>query len=108
MPIPLQTDVHRALRGLISKDLADRIVSLRNRIVLVAEDTSRAFLLSSFFDTYFSFGIALIKGLNEVELFYFAVRVEVVGGGGGGGGSVGLAVGVGVVDGEEEVHGEKI
>ncbi|KAE9449015.1 hypothetical protein C3L33_19086, partial [Rhododendron williamsianum] len=37
MCVPLQTDLQRALRGLIPKDLADRVVSHRNRIVLVAE-----------------------------------------------------------------------
>lgn len=37
--IPVQSDLQRPLRGLISKDLADRLSSLRNQIVLVAEDT---------------------------------------------------------------------
>lgn len=39
MRIPMQSDLHRPLRGLIPKDLADRLSSLRNQIVLVAEDT---------------------------------------------------------------------
>lgn len=39
MRVPLQSDLQRALRGLIPKDLANRIVSLRNQIVLIVEDT---------------------------------------------------------------------
>ena len=39
MRIPVQSDLQRPLRGLIPKDLADRLCSLRNQIVLVAEDT---------------------------------------------------------------------
>lgn len=37
--IPAQSDVQKRLRGLIPKDLVDRLSSLRNQIVLVAEDT---------------------------------------------------------------------
>ncbi|PNY17481.1 BRO1 domain-containing protein BROX, partial [Trifolium pratense] len=37
--IPIQTDLQRVLKGLIPKDLADKLSSLRNQIVLVAEDT---------------------------------------------------------------------
>lgn len=37
--VPLQSDLQRKLRGLIPNNLADRISSLRNQIVLVAEDT---------------------------------------------------------------------
>ena len=50
MRAPVQSDLRRWLRGLIPKDLADRIVSLRNQIVLVAEDTGRVSLISSLFD----------------------------------------------------------
>ncbi|KAK7826693.1 hypothetical protein CFP56_031998 [Quercus suber] len=39
MRIPVQSDLLRPLRGLIPKDLADRLSCLRNQIVLVAEDT---------------------------------------------------------------------
>lgn len=47
--VPLQTDLQKALRGLIPRDLADRVVSHRNRIVLVdeGEETSGTSLLSS-------------------------------------------------------------
>lgn len=37
--VPAQSDLQKALRGLIPKDLANRISSLRNQIVLVAEET---------------------------------------------------------------------
>ncbi|KAK4282204.1 hypothetical protein QN277_013609 [Acacia crassicarpa] len=35
---PIQSDLHRALKGLVPTDLADKLSSLRNQIVLVAED----------------------------------------------------------------------
>ncbi|KAJ1392900.1 BRO1 domain [Sesbania bispinosa] len=37
--IPVQCDLQRALKGLVPRDLADKLSSLRNQIVLVAEDT---------------------------------------------------------------------
>ncbi|XP_062105359.1 uncharacterized protein LOC133817004 [Humulus lupulus] len=37
--IPVQSDLRRPLKGLVPKDLADRLHSLRNQIVLVADDT---------------------------------------------------------------------
>ncbi|KAB1202860.1 BRO1 domain-containing protein BROX [Morella rubra] len=37
--IPVQSDIQRPLRGLIPKDLADRLSCIRNQIVLVAADT---------------------------------------------------------------------
>ncbi|KAI4348362.1 hypothetical protein L6164_009094 [Bauhinia variegata] len=37
--IPVHSDLQRALRGIVPKDLADKLSSLRNQIVLVAEDT---------------------------------------------------------------------
>lgn len=37
---PIQSDLHRAIKGLVPTDLADKISSLRNQIVLLAEDTS--------------------------------------------------------------------
>lgn len=49
--IPVQSDLQRALKGLVPKDLADKLSSLRNQIVLVAEDTgivlTIVFLLTS-------------------------------------------------------------
>ncbi|GAA0151013.1 hypothetical protein LIER_09826 [Lithospermum erythrorhizon] len=37
--VPVQSDLNKMLRGLVPKDLADRIGSIRNQIALVAEDT---------------------------------------------------------------------
>ena len=42
MRIPAQCDLQRALKGLIPRDLIDRLSCLRNRIALVAEDTGLA------------------------------------------------------------------
>lgn len=39
MRIPAQSDIQRTLKGLIPRDLVDRLACLRNQIVLVAEDT---------------------------------------------------------------------
>lgn len=39
MRVPASSDLQRTLRGLIPKDLADGISSLRNQIVFVAQDT---------------------------------------------------------------------
>lgn len=45
--IPAQSDLQRRLRGLIPIDLAHRLSSLRNQIVLVAEDTGQRSLPST-------------------------------------------------------------
>jgi hypothetical protein len=58
MRIPVQSDLQRPLRGLIPKDLADRLSCLRNQIVLVAEDTGLAFYMPSiaeFYSLFFMF-----------------------------------------------------
>lgn len=39
MRIPVESDLRRPLKGLIPKDLVDRLQSLRSQIVLVAHDT---------------------------------------------------------------------
>lgn len=39
MRIPVQSDLRRPLKGLIPKDLAEKLHSLRNQIVLVSQDT---------------------------------------------------------------------
>jgi hypothetical protein len=61
MRIPVQCNLQRPLRGLIPKDLADRLSCIRNQIVLVAEDTGLAYMRFStnaelFFSLYFLFG----------------------------------------------------
>ncbi|KAH1194170.1 BRO1 domain-containing protein BROX [Glycine max] len=37
--IPVQSDLQRMVKGVIPRDLADKLTSLRNQIVLIAEDT---------------------------------------------------------------------
>lgn len=39
MRVPAQCDLQRTLKGVIPKDLADRLTSIRNQILLIAEDT---------------------------------------------------------------------
>lgn len=39
--IPAQSDLQKRLRGRIPKDVVDRLSSLRNQIVFVAEDTGK-------------------------------------------------------------------
>lgn len=39
MRVPVQCDIQRTLKGVIPKDLADRLTSIRNQIVLIAQDT---------------------------------------------------------------------
>lgn len=47
--VPVQSDdIHKMLRGLIPKALLDRITSLRNQIVFVAQDTGMFKLHSCF------------------------------------------------------------
>jgi len=47
--IPVQSDLQRVLKGVIPRDLADKLTSLRNQIVLVAEDTGVSLLLYCIF-----------------------------------------------------------
>lgn len=63
MRIPVQSDLQRPLRGLIPKDLADRLCSLRNQIVLVAEDTGGSAIteLRRALEEYLSVLIGLTK-----------------------------------------------
>ena len=39
MQIPLQTELLKGLKGLIPKDNLDHLIALRNRVVLLSEDT---------------------------------------------------------------------
>ncbi|KAG8385012.1 hypothetical protein BUALT_Bualt04G0177900 [Buddleja alternifolia] len=76
--IPVQSDMQRTLRGLIPKDLADRITSLRNRIVLVAEDTGGSAIgeLHKALGDYLSLVVGLTKkehGLQELVEFKWKV-----------------------------------
>ncbi|PIN01706.1 hypothetical protein CDL12_25782 [Handroanthus impetiginosus] len=72
--VPVQSDMQRTLRGLIPKDLADRITSLRNQIVLVAEDTDGSAIseLTKALEEYLSLLLGLTKkefGLQELVEF---------------------------------------
>lgn len=39
MQIPVQSELQKGLKGLISKDIIDRLIMLRNRVILLSEDT---------------------------------------------------------------------
>lgn len=72
--VPLQSDLQRKLRGLIPNNLADRISSLRNQIVLVAEDTGGSAIgeLQHALEQYLSLVLGLTKkehGLQELVEF---------------------------------------
>ncbi|KAL2529235.1 Endosomal targeting BRO1-like domain-containing protein [Forsythia ovata] len=61
--IPVQSDLQKTLRGLIPKDLVDRISSLRNQIVLVAEDTGGSAIseLQKALEDYLSLLLELVE-----------------------------------------------
>ncbi|KAK4417939.1 hypothetical protein Salat_2206600 [Sesamum alatum] len=73
--IPVHSShMHTTLKGLIPKDLADRITSLRNQIVLVAEDTGGSAIteLMRALEEYLSLVLGLTKkeyGLQELVEF---------------------------------------
>ncbi|KAL3813928.1 hypothetical protein ACJIZ3_015196 [Penstemon smallii] len=72
--IPAHSDIQRSLKGLIPKDLADRISSLRNQIALIAENTggSATNELQNALDVYVSLLLGLTKkehGLQELVEF---------------------------------------
>ncbi|KAK9272193.1 hypothetical protein L1049_002564 [Liquidambar formosana] len=69
MRIPIQSDLQGALRGLIPRDLADRLSSLRNQIVLVAEDTGGSAIteLRRALEEYLSLLLGLTVKENGLE-----------------------------------------
>ncbi|GFQ01105.1 hypothetical protein PHJA_002254400 [Phtheirospermum japonicum] len=72
--VPLQTDVLKTLRGLIPKDLAHRINSLRNQIVFITENTGGSAIseLTKALEQYLSLVIGLTKkeyGLQDLVEF---------------------------------------
>ncbi|XP_059450571.1 uncharacterized protein LOC132181389 isoform X4 [Corylus avellana] len=69
MRIPEQSNLQRPLRGLIPKDLADRLSCIRNQIVLVAEDTGGSAIteLRQALEEYLSVLIGLTKKENGIE-----------------------------------------
>lgn len=50
--IPVQSDLPRALKGVIPKELLDRLTCLRNQIFLVAEDTGMHLQSCYFFSSF--------------------------------------------------------
>ncbi|KAH9743244.1 BRO1 domain-containing protein [Citrus sinensis] len=67
--IPLQSDLPRALKGVIPKELVDRLTCLRNQIVLVAEDTDGSAIteLRRALEEYLTLLIGLTKKENGLE-----------------------------------------
>ncbi|KAF2301830.1 hypothetical protein GH714_029705 [Hevea brasiliensis] len=63
MRIPTQSDLQRSLKGLIPRDLVDRLACLRNQISLVAEDTGGTAIteLTRALEEYLSILIGLTK-----------------------------------------------
>ncbi|KAL2939639.1 polyprotein [Bienertia sinuspersici] len=39
LQIPIQSELHKGLKGLIPKDIIDQLIALRNRVILLSEDT---------------------------------------------------------------------
>ncbi|KAJ4729524.1 BRO1 domain containing protein [Melia azedarach] len=67
--IPVQSDLPRALKGVIPKELLDRLTCLRNQIFLVAEDTDGSAVteLRRALEEYLSLLIGLTKKENGLE-----------------------------------------
>ncbi|KAL6513850.1 hypothetical protein OROHE_019306 [Orobanche hederae] len=72
--VPVPMDMQRTLRGLIPKDLADRITSLRSRIIFIAQDTGGSAIreLTKASEEYLSLVVGLTKkeyGLQDLVQF---------------------------------------
>ncbi|XP_021297853.1 uncharacterized protein LOC110426861 [Herrania umbratica] len=69
MRIPAQCDLQRVLKGLIPRDLIDRLSCLRNRIALIAEDTGGSAIteLRQALEEYLSILIGLTKKEHGLE-----------------------------------------
>ncbi|KAJ0052830.1 hypothetical protein Pint_03073 [Pistacia integerrima] len=67
--IPAQSDLQRPLKGLIPRELLDRLVCLRNQIVLVAEDTDASAIieLRRALEEYLSLLLGLPKKEHGLE-----------------------------------------
>ncbi|CAL1398526.1 unnamed protein product [Linum trigynum] len=67
--IPAQSDIQRALKGLVPKDLIDRLTGLRSQIILIAEDTGGSAIveLKRALDDYLSLLIGLTKKEHGIE-----------------------------------------
>nr|XP_009775218.1 PREDICTED: BRO1 domain-containing protein BROX homolog isoform X6 [Nicotiana sylvestris] len=71
MRVPVQCDLQRTLKGVIPKDLVDRLTSIRNQIVLIAQDTDVSAIdeLQQALEEYLSLLVGLTKkefGLQDL------------------------------------------
>ncbi|CAN4082303.1 unnamed protein product [Withania somnifera] len=71
MRVPAQCDLQRTLKGVIPKDLADRLTSIRNQILLIAQDTDVSAIdeLQKALEEYLSLLVGLTRkefGLQEL------------------------------------------
>ncbi|KAF8018364.1 hypothetical protein BT93_H3296 [Corymbia citriodora subsp. variegata] len=69
MRVPVQSNLQRALKGLVPRDLVDRLSALRNQILLLAEDTdgSAANELTQALEEYLTLVIGLTKKEQSLE-----------------------------------------
>lgn len=69
MRVPVQSNLQRALKGLVPRDLVDRLLALRNQILLLAEDTdgSAANELTRALEEYLTLVIGLTKKEQSLE-----------------------------------------
>nr|XP_009775214.1 PREDICTED: uncharacterized protein LOC104225142 isoform X2 [Nicotiana sylvestris] len=71
MRVPVQCDLQRTLKGVIPKDLVDRLTSIRNQIVLIAQDTDVSAIdeLQQALEEYLSLLVGLTKkGLHPFQI----------------------------------------
>ncbi|XP_049385298.1 uncharacterized protein LOC125849284 isoform X1 [Solanum stenotomum] len=74
MRVPAQCDLQRTLKGLIPKDLADKLTFIRNQILLIAQDTDVSAIdeLQKALEEYLSLLVGLTRkefGLQELNGF---------------------------------------
>lgn len=74
MRVPAQCDLQRTLKGLIPKDLADKLTFIRNQILLIAQDTDVSAIdeLQKALQEYLSLLVGLTRkefGLQELNGF---------------------------------------
>ncbi|XP_049346382.1 uncharacterized protein LOC125810922 [Solanum verrucosum] len=74
MRVPAQCDLQRTLKGLIPKDLADKLTFIRNQILLIAQDTDVSAIdeLQKALEEYLSLLVGLTRkefGLQELTGF---------------------------------------
>ncbi|XP_077228918.1 endosomal targeting BRO1-like domain-containing protein isoform X2 [Tasmannia lanceolata] len=69
MRIPMEVDLMRPLRGIVSRGFAERLVALRNRIVLLAEGTGGSAILElqQALEDYLPVLLGLMKNVQHLE-----------------------------------------